>query len=144
MDLQWNSKEQARKWVRGFMKELRRPCLVLLSGDLGAGKTQLVRWFLEELGVSHVQSPTFAIIEEYESTAGDIDHVDLYRLKSDSDLESSGFWDLLKQDNGLVFVEWADRLPENVWPSAWKRIFITLKKGTSGDESRIVTLQNGP
>jgi tRNA threonylcarbamoyladenosine biosynthesis protein TsaE len=141
MELQWKNKKEARAWARSFAAELRRPCVVLLSGELGAGKTQLVRWFLEDLGVDDVQSPTFAIHQAYPSSAGDVDHVDLYRLQSDSDLESSGFWDLFEGDRGLVFVEWADRLPETVWPAGWKKIFVSLAKSDSGEESRVVRVR---
>ena len=137
-------KDETRKWVRDFARELKRPCMVLLSGELGAGKTQIVKWFLEDLGVKDSASPTFAIHQEYTAKSGVIDHVDLYRLKSDADLESSGFWDLFKQPDGLLFVEWADRLPEDVWPADWKKIFIAVSK--SSDEARKleVRLQLGP
>lgn len=119
---------ETRAWVKSFASELKRPCVVLLAGELGAGKTQITKWFLEDLGVTDSASPTFAIHQEYTAKSGVIDHVDLYRLKSDADLESSGFWDLFKQPDGLVFVEWADRLPESVWPADWKKIFISIRK----------------
>ena len=124
--LKWASREQTRQWVHAYVRELRRPCVVLLSGPLGVGKTQLVKWFLEELGFEETVSPTFAIHQTYHSKGGPIDHVDLYRLKSDADLESSGFWDLFLQPKALVFVEWADRLPDSVWPRDWKKISIAL------------------
>lgn len=124
--LHWSSPRQTRAWVKSFAKELKRPCVVLLSGPLGAGKTQLVKWFLQEMNVQNAVSPTFAIHQRYESRSGPVDHVDLYRLQSDKDLESSGFWDLLSEAQGLLFVEWAERLPETVWPLAWKKIFIKL------------------
>lgn len=126
---------ETREWVKSFAVELTRPCVVLLSGDLGSGKTQLVRWFLEDLEVSDVQSPTFAIHNEYTSSMGPVDHVDLYRLTDDQDLESSGFWDLFLERDRLVFVEWSDRLPGSVWPDSWKRIAIRLVKG-SADQAR--------
>jgi tRNA threonylcarbamoyladenosine biosynthesis protein TsaE len=135
--LEFSSKEQTRAWVKSFAREFKRPCAVLLSGPLGAGKTQLVKWFLEDLGVADAASPTFAIHQEYHAKQGVIDHVDLYRLKSDADLESSGFWDLLRAPQGLLFVEWAERLPENVWPEHWKKIFISIAK--SGESSRDIS-----
>jgi tRNA threonylcarbamoyladenosine biosynthesis protein TsaE len=57
-----------------------------------------------------------------------VDHVDLYRVKNDEDLETSGFWDLFSQPMGLVFVEWSDRLPSEVWPRNWLHLKIQLKK----------------
>lgn len=127
------TREDTKKWIKSFVPELKRPCVVLLSGPLGAGKTQFVRWLLEELGVQDTASPTFAIHHRYSSRSGDVDHVDLYRVKSDQDLEASGFWDLFTQDSGLVFVEWADRLPESVWPKAWRKIQIALEKAGAGE-----------
>jgi tRNA threonylcarbamoyladenosine biosynthesis protein TsaE len=117
-----------RRWIKASVPELQRPCVVLLSGELGAGKTQFVRWFLEELGVKDTASPTFAIHHRYQAKDGAVDHVDLYRVQNDADLEASGFWDLFTQSDGLVFVEWADRLPESVWPKNWRKIQIHLSK----------------
>ncbi len=123
----WNNHKETQQWVHGFLKELSRPCVVLLSGDLGAGKTQIAKWFLEGMGVTTASSPTFAIHQQYETLQGLVDHVDLYRMESDVDLESSGFWDLFLNPQGLVFVEWADRLPESVWPKDWKKISLAIK-----------------
>jgi tRNA threonylcarbamoyladenosine biosynthesis protein TsaE len=132
-------RQAARAWVKKIAVRLHRPCVVLLSGELGAGKTQFVRWFLQEWGAKDVASPTFAIHHEYETERGRVDHIDLYRVESDADLESSGFWDLLQQDDALMFVEWAERLPEDVWPESWNRFRLRLLKG-EGDE-RFVEMQ---
>ena len=133
--LSWSTPEQTQAWVKKITAELRRPCVVLLSGPLGAGKTQIVKWFLREIGLSDGNSPTFAIHHRYDSVAGAVDHVDLYRLKSDADLESSGFWDLLSEPRGLVFVEWADRLPRNSWPAPWRKIFVDIE--VNGPERKV-------
>jgi tRNA threonylcarbamoyladenosine biosynthesis protein TsaE len=140
--LEFADREQARKWATLYVNFFRRPCVVLLSGALGAGKTQLVKWFLQELKVNDVVSPTFAVHQQYVLGTQVIDHVDLFRLKSDADLESSGFWDLLAQSDGLVFVEWADRLPDSVWPRHWTKIFIAITPGKSeSSEARSVQLR---
>lgn len=120
--------ESTRRWAKEFARSLRRPCVVRLEGEMGSGKTQTVRWFLEELGVKGAASPTFAIHHEYESVGGAIDHVDLYRLTGDQDLEATGFWDLFARPDGLVFVEWADRLPASVWPRDWHQVRLHLAK----------------
>lgn len=138
-ELVWRTPLEGREWAKDFVKDLHRPCVVLLDGPLGAGKTQTVKWLLEAMGVKDSASPTFAIHHEYPSSSGVIDHVDLYRLKSDADLESSGFWDLFLKSDGLVFVEWSDRLPDSVWPSKWRRIRIRLDVGTGGE--RRVTVE---
>lgn len=135
-----NSLQESKAWAFEFAKEFKRPCVVLLDGDLGAGKTQVVRFFLEALKVKNVASPTFAIHHEYRSPDGAIDHVDLYRVKSDDDLEATGFWDLFTKSDGLVFVEWANRLPSDVWPQSWRRIQIDLKKVEGQEMARDLTV----
>ena len=133
------SGEATRAWAHALARELRRPAVVRLEGDLGAGKTQIVRWLLEAAQVLEVASPTFAIHHVYPTAEGDIDHIDLYRLQSDDDLESTGFWDLLQQPNALVLVEWADRLPDDVWPTSLKtNVRVHIEK--TGAESRRLTV----
>lgn len=143
--LQWPNAESAERWVSQCASTLTRPSVILLSGTLGAGKTQVVKWFVKALGGGELtSSPTFAIHQQYAVTGGLVDHVDLYRLQSDVDLESSGFWDLLGQPEGLVFVEWAERLPETVWPKDWTKIFLSLAKSDAHPELRLVTLRTVP
>ena len=132
MNRRFPNRLELRTWAHAEAVKWPRPCVILLDGDVGAGKTQLTRWFCEALGVNDVASPTFAIHHRY---SGGVDHVDLYRVASDADLESSGFWDLLKGDR-LLFVEWANRLPVDVWPKDWTKVFIQLKKA-AGEEREL-------
>jgi len=132
---------ETQAWARTLVIELDRPCVVLLSGDLGAGKTQLVRWVLAELGVIETMSPTCSIYHRYQSAVGLVDHADLYRLKSTEDLESSGFWDLLLEPKGLLFVEWADRLATDVWPRHWKLVQVQIFKEQPETEARRLELK---
>lgn len=139
--LHWPDKFTAEKWSLEFAGDINRPCLILLNGEMGAGKTQIVRWVLSQLGVKSVASPTFAIHHQYQIHAGSIEHFDLYRLKTLDDLESSGFWDVIGDPLGLVFVEWADRLSEDAWPKdrRWIRIDIVKREGDARDVT--VTVQ---
>ncbi len=119
---------------------IKRPCLVLLTGKMGAGKTQFVSWMLKELGVVGVSSPTFAILQQYPTPSGPVEHVDLYRVESDEDLESTGFWDLLRTPDLLGFIEWSDRLPLESWPAGLTLFTIHLEKDPRGEEFRQVQL----
>lgn len=140
MKLSFKTRAELEDWATQQILLFERPCLVLLDGNLGAGKTQLVRWFCAALGSQETASPTFAIHHEYTTASGPVGHVDLYRVKSDADLEGSGFWDLLNDPNGLLFIEWADRLPTEVWPAAWTQVHIRLEKGDA-EEARDLTLE---
>lgn len=88
----------------------RRNWLVGLSGELGSGKTTLARALLRALGVEGaVRSPTFTLVEPYETAHGSVHHLDLYRLEPGAaSLEGLGFRDL-RALPGLVLVEWPER-----------------------------------
>lgn len=83
--------------------------VVSLSGDLGAGKTTLARGFLHALGVSgSVHSPTYTLLETYETPALTVVHLDLYRLRDPGELEPLGVRDLARSGH-VWLVEWAER-----------------------------------
>jgi tRNA threonylcarbamoyladenosine biosynthesis protein TsaE len=87
----------------------RAPCLVTLSGDLGAGKTTLVAGMLAEMGHrGPVRSPTYTLLESYELAERDLHHCDLYRLRHPDELEDLGLRDL-RQPGSVLLVEWPER-----------------------------------
>jgi len=84
-----------------------------LVGDLGAGKTQLVKGLARGLGIpARILSPTFALVHEYRGGRLPLFHLDLYRLESEAAIRSAGLEEYLRQETGITVVEWADRLPE--------------------------------
>lgn len=124
-----------------LVPHLNKRCILLMSGEVGAGKTTSVQMIAEILGMKDVQSPSFAIHLRYENSQGkSLDHVDLYRLKDDDDLESSGFWDLFSQQDSLVVIEWANRLDFDYLPLNWQRIEVRLEK-VSEEIRKITTRQ---
>jgi tRNA threonylcarbamoyladenosine biosynthesis protein TsaE len=92
-------------------RQLRPGAVVLLHGDLGAGKTAFVRGLARGVGADpeDVSSPTFTIVQEYAGTHAPLYHVDLYRLEP-AEIDDLGLDDLLGA-GGIVAIEWAERWP---------------------------------
>lgn len=116
--------------------------LLLLNGPMGAGKTQFTRFFVEALGSDEASSPSFAIHNTYSTLAGPIDHMDLFRLESEDDLESTGFWDFFRERRGIVIVEWANRLHElgleAQLPRTWPTLEMTFEVPAVVSDQRTV------
>jgi tRNA threonylcarbamoyladenosine biosynthesis protein TsaE len=125
------SPEETHRWGVRLGKLLQPGDFVGLVGDLGAGKTHLVRGVAEGAGVSRseVASPTFAIVYPYRGRVP-LYHADLYRLADYDELYATGFLDLVGGD-GAVLVEWMDRVPE-----AAPREYLRLTLRDTGEESR--------
>jgi len=89
---------------------LRAPKLVVLRGDLGAGKTTLVKGMAAALGAAEdVTSPTFTLVHEYVGRRVRLFHLDLYRLETEKELEGIGLWEMADAPDALVVVEWGDK-----------------------------------
>ena len=88
---------------------------VLLNGDLGAGKTTLTKSIAKNLGVNeNITSPTFTILNEYETEKIKLFHFDMYRIESEDDLIELGFEDIFNfnfDKDCYIFVEWAEKTP---------------------------------
>jgi tRNA threonylcarbamoyladenosine biosynthesis protein TsaE len=93
-----------------WAREARAGWVIGLSGDLGAGKTQFVKGFARGLGYSgRVQSPTFALVNEYHGGRIPLFHLDLYRLDTREQIMGAGLEDYLYRPNGVALVEWIER-----------------------------------
>ncbi|HEY0263773.1 MAG TPA: tRNA (adenosine(37)-N6)-threonylcarbamoyltransferase complex ATPase subunit type 1 TsaE [Granulicella sp.] len=93
------------------------PRLVILRGDLGAGKTTLVKGIAAFLGAAEeeeVTSPTFTLVHEYQGRTVRLFHLDLYRLETERELQALGIEEMAAQSDALVLVEWGDRFPSLV------------------------------
>jgi tRNA threonylcarbamoyladenosine biosynthesis protein TsaE len=112
--------------------------VIALDGELGAGKTQFVRGLVRGLGGSprSVSSPTFVLLNVYDTGRLKVFHLDAYRVHSAEDLESIGFIELLEQNGVVVVVEWASRvrelMPKNV---------IDIRIDRIGEGDRLITVE---
>jgi tRNA threonylcarbamoyladenosine biosynthesis protein TsaE len=106
---------------------------VALYGDLGAGKTVLCRGVGRVLGLGHLSSPTFTIVQEY-PTVPPLFHFDAYRLADEDELYAMGFEDYLDR-GGLILMEWADRVT-----GALPRERLDIEIVGSGADERMVRL----
>ena len=93
-----------------FGRAARRGMVVALSGELGAGKTQLVKGLARGLGITtRVHSPTFTLVNEYAGGQLKLFHLDLYRLESRAQILAAGLEEFLQPD-GVAVIEWAERI----------------------------------
>ena len=93
-----------------FGRAAKHGLVIALSGELGAGKTQLVKGLARGLGITaRVHSPTFTLVNEYAGGRLRLFHLDLYRLKSPAQILSAGLEEFLQPD-GVAVVEWAERI----------------------------------
>jgi tRNA threonylcarbamoyladenosine biosynthesis protein TsaE len=107
------SAEETIELGRHFSLLLSPPKLVVLRGELGAGKTTLVKGIVEAFHAASqddVTSPTFTLVHEYRGPAVNLFHVDLYRIDTARELETLGLDDLAAP-NSIVMVEWGDKFP---------------------------------
>lgn len=118
---------------------LRAGEVILLYGGLGAGKTLLTKGILNALGFDsdEVTSPSFTLVNLYNTKRFDVYHIDLWRLDSTKDVaDAVGLEDILEQENSITIVEWADRLGHISLPNR----VITVSIEGDGDETRIINI----
>jgi tRNA threonylcarbamoyladenosine biosynthesis protein TsaE len=108
-----HSAEETTELGRCLATELTPPKLVVLTGELGAGKTTLMKGIAEGFRAAsqeNVTSPTFTLIHEYRGPAVNVYHVDLYRVDTQRELETLGLDDLFYQES-VVLIEWGEKFP---------------------------------
>ena len=100
--------------------QISAPCTVHLKGDLGAGKTTLAKGMISGMGSqSRVVSPTYTLVEEYQTSKGEVHHLDLYRIKTAEEVESLGFRDRLAM-GCIILIEWPERAEDLLPRPEWK------------------------
>ena len=108
-----NNIKQTKKLAQSFAKLLVGGEVILLNGDLGAGKTTFTKFVLQALGVKdNITSPTFTLMHEYKTKRFNIYHFDMYRLSDANEATALGFEEYLYSEDksSIVFVEWAENI----------------------------------
>lgn len=135
------SAEETQSIGNEFSKKLKAGDVVALYGDLGSGKTQMVKGICKGLGVTQtVNSPTFVIVNEYSSSDyPEIFHFDLYRMKTQDEVLDIGFADFLN-NSAIVLIEWPEHV-EDILPA--HTIKIHMAHTDENENSRWIRLESG-
>ena len=107
------SADETVEFGRKLASELSSPLIVLLCGDLGSGKTTLVKGIAEGLGAARahdVTSPTYTLVHEYRGPETTLYHIDLYRIDTERELDTLGLDDLFAP-NSILLIEWGEKFP---------------------------------
>jgi tRNA threonylcarbamoyladenosine biosynthesis protein TsaE len=132
-----HSAEETVAWGRELARKLQPPVLVLLSGELGSGKTTLTKGIVAGLNAAtedEVTSPTFTLIHEYGGEKK-VFHGDLYRIENFHDFETLGLEDVFAK-SAIVILEWSENFPLKI---PWPQIRLRLRH-LGGDARQITTL----
>jgi len=116
IEITTHSAEETIAFGRKLAGLLTPPKLVLLRGDLGTGKTTLVKGIaaaFEAAAEEDVTSPTFTLVHEYRGPHANLYHIDLYRIDTPRELETLGLDDL-RSDNSILLIEWGEKFPRLV------------------------------
>ena len=130
-----HSPEETIELGRRLTADMAPPKLVLLRGELGAGKTTLVKGVAEGFHAAareDVTSPTFTLIHEYRGPETTVFHIDLYRLDTQRELDTLGIEDLFDERN-IIFIEWGEKFPQF---ERGRDVEISLTR--SGDSDRTI------
>ena len=119
-----SSEKDTINFAKNFAKDLKSGDIIVLSGELGSGKTKFVQGILEYFGLENeISSPTFTIVNEYNSEKMNIYHFDVYRLEDSDEFYAMGGDEYFS--NGICLIEWGEMI-EDILPKPYTKI--TFKK----------------
>ncbi len=133
-----DSKSESKKLASKLVSYLEGGEVICLIGELGAGKTYFTKYIADALGIdsTEIVSPTFVYWRKHKGVKLDLNHFDFYRIDNQSEAESIGVEDALKDNEGITVIEWADKirsyLPENR---------IEIKINEFGGEKRVYNIK---
>ena len=131
-----NSEIETMDFAKKLAKKLKKGDIVVLTGELGSGKTKFVEGFLSNFGLENeISSPTFTIVNEYDAENFPIFHFDVYRLEDSSEFYEIGGEEYF--DNGICLIEWGEII-QDALPSRY--IHITFEKDEEDENTRILNV----
>lgn len=139
-----NDFRETQKLGEKFAKDIvkRHPTgavLIALRGELGSGKTTFVQGLAKGFRIKRrIISPTFLIVRSYKLGVRSFYHIDLYRIKSDNDIEGLGLEEIIKDPQNIVAIEWAEKMGRLLPRKRWE-----IRFEYAGEDKRRVTIKSG-
>ena len=132
------SELDTKAFAKKFASTLKQNHVIVLTGELGSGKTKFVEGFLEHFGLENeISSPTFTIVNEYKKDEINIYHFDVYRLEDSSEFYEIGGDEYFS--SGICLIEWGEII-EDALPKDY--IHIIFEKDVNDDNKRILNIQS--
>lgn len=132
------SEKDTIHFAKEFAKKLNKGDIIVLSGELGSGKTKFVQGVLEYFGLDNeISSPTFTIVNEYSKDNTNIYHFDVYRLSDTDEFYAMGGDEYFS--NGICLIEWGEMI-ESILPEHYTKI--TFKKSNDDFDYRELIIEN--
>ena len=130
-----NSLKETKEFAKELSQRFKNGDIVILNGELGSGKTTLIKFITDYYGIDNTTSPSFSIVNEYVGEKK-VYHFDFYRLKKVDELYDIGFEDYLNDSEAIIFIEWGYLMKEII-PSEHYEILIEYV----GGEKRVISLK---
>lgn len=132
-----NSENDTMKLAHNLASKLNNGDIVVLSGDLGSGKTKFTEGFLSYFGLDdEISSPTFTIVNEYQKDTTNIYHFDVYRLSSSDEFYAIGGEQYF--EDGICIIEWGEQI-KDILPKEY--LHITFERDFENESKRILNIQ---
>ena len=132
------NEDDTKNFAKKLAAKLKPKDIIVLTGELGSGKTKFVEGFLSYFGLENeISSPTFTIVNEYKKNDINIYHFDVYRLEDSSEFSEIGGEEYF--ENGICLIEWGE-LIEDILPKNY--IHITFSKDKDNEDIRILNIES--
>ena len=133
-----NNEMETKNFAKSFASKLKKGDVIVLTGELGAGKTKFTEGILSYFNLQNeISSPTFTIVNEYNTKKCPIYHFDVYRLEDEDEFLAIGGEEYFEK--GICIIEWGETI-KNILPKDY--IEISIKKDDNDDNKRVIEIKN--